>query len=86
MNNKGQIAELGLAVLIAMMLFMSGMIALNILKDSVTDARTGLSCSSPATISDGTKILCLIVDGVVPYFIISIISVAGGLIISKFII
>lgn len=86
MNNKGQFAQLGLVCLIALIFFMCGMIVMNILKDSVTDARTGLSCSSPATISDGTKMLCLIVDSTIPIWILTVISVAGGLVISKFII
>lgn len=47
----------------------------------------GLDCGSSSSpnqnVSDGTKITCLVTDGVVPYFIIVIISIAGGLIIGR---
>lgn len=81
---KAQLAQLGMICLISLMFFMAGMIALNLIKDSVTDARTNLSCSSASTISDGTKLVCLLVDGTVPYFIISVFAIAGGMIVTKF--
>jgi len=84
MNNKGQFAQLGLTIVIAVMIFMSGMIFINVIKDSVVDARTALSCSSALIISDGTKLTCLGIDIILPYFILTIFSLAGGLIISKF--
>jgi len=85
MNNKAQ--SLGIVVIVAIVIFMVGMVAMNFLKDEVTRARdaTNLDCSNSAVISDGTKLTCLVVDLVVPYFIIIIISVAGGLITSRFV-
>lgn len=82
MNNKGQLGAIGIAFVTAVMLFIAGMIAVNFIKGSVTDARNDLTCST-AGISDGTKLTCLLIDGVVPYWIIGIISAAGGLITAR---
>lgn len=82
MNKKG---ALFLSIIIAGMLFMSGMVLLNYLKTEVssTTSASGLNCDSASTISDGVKLTCLITDSVIPVFIISLISVAGGIIIGK---
>ena len=86
MNRKAQ-ATLGLAIIVAITLFIVGMLAVNFIKPEVTRARdsSNLDCSNAAGISDGTKLTCLAVDIVVPYFMIIIISLAGGLITSRFI-
>lgn len=83
MNKKAQFG-IGFAVVAAIMIFIVGMLNVNFIKDSVTSARTDLVCSAPD--SDGTKLLCLTIDIVVPYFIIIVLSLAGGLLIAKFII
>lgn len=85
MNNKAQLSGLGISIIIAIFLFLIGMMCIGFIKDEVTRARGGLSCSS-ATISDGSKMTCLLVDVVVPYFIITIISVAGGIITARLLI
>lgn len=78
---------LGLAIIIAITLFIVGMVVVNIMKDEVTRTRgaTQLNCANPAAISDGTKITCLVVDFVIPYFFILVISIAGGVITSRFV-
>lgn len=76
MNKKGNFF---LAFVIAGMIFMTGMLCLPFIKDGVTDFRTNIQCSN-ASISDGTKLLCLGGDSVVPYFLITILSLAGGLV------
>jgi len=83
-SKKGQ--TLGIAVMIAITLFIVGMLSINFIKDEVTRARgsTNLDCSNSADISDATKLTCLVVDLIVPYFIVIIISVSGGLIVAKF--
>jgi len=83
MNNKGQ--GLLMAVVIAVMIFTVGMLFMQFLKSDITDARSpiGLDCQN-STISDGNKVTCLGVDIVIPYFIITVISAAGGIIISRF--
>ena len=75
--------SMGIAVVIAITLFIIGMTVVNILKPEVTSARasTGLNCTG--NISDGTKLTCLAVDLVIPYFIVIIISAAGGLITAR---
>lgn len=84
MNNKAN--TLGLAIIVAITIFIVGMISINFIKTEVTSARdaTNLDCSNAAGISDGTKMTCLVVDLVVPYFIVIIFSVTGGLITSRF--
>ena len=79
-NKKGQAM---LAILFAVMFYIFGMLVFNLLGDEVAAARVSLSCATPSIISDGTKLTCLIIDGVIPYFIIGILSLAGGIITSK---
>lgn len=88
MNKKAQ--TMGIAIMIAITIFIVGMLNVNFIKDEVTRARgaTQLDCGNyaddyPEGISDGTKITCLVVDIVVPYFIIIIFSVAGGLLTAR---
>ena len=82
-NKRGNVYA---SVAVAIFIFMVGMIVVNFIKPEVTTARTGLSCSSAADISDGTKLMCLGIDTVVPYFIILVFSIAGGVITEKFLI
>lgn len=80
MKNKAQ-SGLGIALIVAIMIFMVGVISVNFVRDAVTSARSDLVCTG--TISDGTKLACLLVDVVVPYFIVMVLSAAGGLITAK---
>ena len=75
------ISALGVSFMIAIFIFMIGMVVTNFIKDEVTRTRSteGLNCVSD-TISDGTKATCLLVDLVVPYFLITIFATAGGII------
>lgn len=84
MNKKAQMG-LGFAIVVAIVIFMIGMINVNFIKDEVTRARgsTQMNCSD-STISDGSKLTCLLIDLVVPYFIIIIVATAGGLITARF--
>lgn len=81
MSSKGQ--TLGLAVLYSLFFFVFGILFINFLQPDIISVQNSLSCSSPLTISDGTKIVCLMVDGVMPYFIIGIVSVAMGAITAR---
>ena len=90
-NKKAQ--TLGIALMVAITLFLIGMLSINYIKPVVTIARDSshLDCSNsavdfPEGISDGTKLTCLVVDLVVPYFIILILSIAGGIITARFLI
>jgi hypothetical protein len=85
MNNKGQ--TLFMSLMVAMMIFAVGVIAINFLTPEIDVARSSaaLDCSN-AAISDGTKVSCLIVDIVIPYFIVATLSLAGGYITSRLLI
>lgn len=79
-------ADTGFAIVIAFLLFFAGSLFVNPLKDSVTDFRTDIGCATPASLSDGAKLLCLGGDAVIPYFILLLISTIGGIVFSKFLI
>ena len=74
MNKRGQ--TLGMAVLVMITIFIVGMLSVNYLKPEITRARdsSNLDCANSDVISDGTKLTCLVVDVVVPYFIVLIFS------------
>ena len=80
---------MGIAIVIAITIFIVGMLCVNFIKPEITRARGAdyLDCENtaafPEGISDGTKLTCLAVDVVVPYFIVIIFSVAGGLITAR---
>ena len=71
---------------VAVMIFMSGMIMLNFIRTEVTNVRSSddLDCANFTVISDGNKLTCLVVDTVIPYWIIIIVSFSGGIIINRF--
>lgn len=75
-----------MVVLMSFLLFSVGMLVANFLKTPIDNARVDLECDSAATISDGTKFLCLICDSALIYFIILVVSISGGVILDKFII
>ena len=77
-NKKAQ--TLGIAILSAVIVFIIGFMIINFLMPEVNTGRTSLMCSSPSTISDGTKLLCLVMDIAVPYWILLILSVSVGMI------
>jgi len=72
-------------VVMAVMVFMCGVLFIEHISDCVTEFRTDLNCSSPSSISDGTKLLCLAGGISVPYFIISLLSITAGFIGEKLI-
>lgn len=84
MNRK---AQAGMFIIIAIMIFIIGMSAVNLLKPDVTSLRSaaGLNCVNASAISDGTKMTCLMIDATIPWVILTIFAVAGGLIFTKFI-
>lgn len=83
MNKRGSIGSILLIALIALGYFMFGMIIYQFFKPVIDVTRTDLSCTTPAT--SGDKIVCLIVDAVVPLAILTILSVTGGIITEKMI-
>ena len=83
MNSKGTVFILTLVF--AVMIFMAGMLFLNFVRDDITTAKDSLGCTD-STISDGAKVTCLVVGFVIPYGIMSVISLAGGLVLSRLLI
>jgi hypothetical protein len=73
-------------VIMAFLLFSVGMLCANFLREPITDARTNLDCSNAAGISDGTKLVCLGTDLTMIYFIMLVLSLAGGAVLDKFVI
>ena len=80
-NKRGQ--TMGIAILSAIVIFIIGIMCINFLLTEVSTARIELSCSDSSTISDGSKMLCLIVDTQVPYFIWLVFSVSLGAILAR---
>lgn len=81
MNNRGGIYA---AVLLALMIFIVGMTIMNFISPEITTARNAINCASPST--DGTKLMCLNIDIVLPYFILLVLSISGGIIFDKLLI
>jgi hypothetical protein len=81
MNNK---ANLLLSGVIALFIFVMGVLFLPFLTDMITSFRVSLQCSS-STLTFGTMLACLLSDVTTPYYIWGFISICGGMIIgSKF--
>jgi len=65
-----------LGVIFFFIIFISGMMFIEPITDTIDESRVDLDCSSPDSISDGNKVLCLVVDATLPYFIVLIASLA----------
>lgn len=76
MNNKGQ--TLGLAILSSIVVLIIGLMFINFLTPEIDNFRSNMNCASPDDIRDGVKLLCLAVDGTVPYWILLVFSVVIG--------
>lgn len=76
---KDKRGGLYLAMLFALLFFMFGIWMLPFLQDSVTHARTSIQCTN-SSITDGGKMTCLFVDAGVPYFIILVLILIGGIV------
>ena len=76
-NKKGQAALVALAI--GIFIFFLGLSFIDPLKDVITEARAvdQLDCAN-SSITDGAKTTCLIVDLILPYFIITILAIAGA--------
>jgi len=84
MNSRGQ--TLGVSIIAGIFIFIIGMMIINFVMPEVTTARTALNCADASSISDATKLLCLVVDTVVPYWILLVFSIMGGSIVSQLLI
>ena len=75
MNKKGNIF---LGVTLFLLISFMGVLIIPYFTDDIVTVRDLLSCASPLDISDGTKLMCLNIDLLIPYFIWFIFSVALG--------
>ena len=83
MNKVG--AGLGLAIMVSIFVLLVGFLFLGFLIDEVDNTKTNLDCASPATISDGTKLLCLSVSFMTTYWIWLVIALAISIITVRFV-
>ncbi len=74
MNKKGQYIFAG--IMIAIMVFITAIVLIEPLKESITLGRTNLECSSD-NITTGTRATCILVDWWLFYFIG--VTIAGGI-------
>lgn len=88
MNKKAQ-TTIMMSVIIGAFLFIAGMLCLNFIKMLVSGSPDGegnlftkLNCDA-TDISDGTMATCLIGELIVPIAIVSVFSVAGGIILAR---
>ena len=83
-NKKGQTVFMG--AILGFVIFMMGILFLTFIQNTVDDSQeaSALDCDN-SEISDGTKVTCLLTELVSPYFIIALVSVAGGAAIARFI-
>lgn len=79
-NKRGQ--TLMMSIITAIFIFIIGFIFVNFIMTDVTTFRTAMDCNN-ASISDGSKLTCLMGDSVVIYTILILLSSAGGIIISR---
>lgn len=89
MNKKG---NLYLTFIVMLVIFMIGVKFIPFMEDGVDNFRTTYQCSGTTvtywnttsqsnytvTVSDGSKLACLIVDTAIPYFIVVLLSLCGG--------
>lgn len=79
-NKKGNI-YFGFAM--GMFIFVFGVLFLPYILDVIDVSRVDLNCASPELISDGIKLTCLAISGVVPYYIWFFISTFIGYLIGS---
>lgn len=82
MNKRGAVF---IGIIIGLIIYMSGVLFIPFLTDSIDETRVALDCTNMA-ISYGNKFTCLQTDIVIPYFIWLFVSMALGIILEdKFI-
>lgn len=74
MNKKG---NMFFGIALAIFLFIMGILFIPFFADDIATTRTSLDCTN-TSISSGTKLTCLNIDLVIPYFIWFLISLLFG--------
>lgn len=80
MNKKGSVMW---GIVVFLIIWVSGILFLPFITDTVDAARTGLSCSD-TSISSFSKINCLFTDITIPYFIWTLAAIALGFIVGGY--
>ena len=80
MNRKGSVF---FGLTLGIFLFIMGVLIMPYILDDITTARTDLDCAG-AAISSGTKLTCLFVGAINPYYIWFFSSIALGLVVGGF--
>lgn len=81
MNKLGQ--SMGLSIMGLIFFIIIGLVCVNFFFDEITTSRADLNCASADDITDGSKLLCLIVDLTIPYWIWIILSVGIGFVLVR---
>ena len=81
MKKKAQ--TLGLILISSIFFFIIGLMCVNYLMPEIDRFRADLNCATSAAITDGTKLLCLVGDTVVVYWIILVFSIVLGALTSR---
>jgi hypothetical protein len=81
MKKKGQ--TLGLTIISIVFFLIVGLMIINFIMPEIDTARTALDCANTGAISDGVKLLCLVIDTTIPYWIILVFSVVIGAITAR---
>jgi len=76
-------ATMPIAILTAIGIFIIGFTMINFLLPEIDTFRIAMGCANVVSLTDGGKVLCLISDAAIPYFILGIVSLAIGGIISR---
>lgn len=78
MNKRGSVF---LGITLGLFIFITGVLILPFITDDVSSVRVLLNCSNAGAITDGTKLSCLFVGALVPYYIWFFSALAIGLVI-----
>lgn len=88
MQKKSQ--TMMLSIITAITIFIIGMVAITFLQDEIDRARLpeNLDCANENNftaggLSSGAKLTCLAVGVAMPYYILLIVSVSGGIIVAR---
>ncbi len=73
---KGQ--SVGLVIVSSIFIFIIGLMMLNFIMPEISTFRADVNCATPSAITDGVKLMCLLVDTTVPYWILLVFSVVIG--------
>lgn len=79
MNKKGNIY---FGIVIAILIWVSGILIMPFLINDIDTVRIGLDCTN-SSISDFSKVNCLAVDSLIPYFIWTIAIIALSLLVGS---